>query len=166
MLEIGRRTVTLEVHTPRGDAALFFQEGRMVHATYLTVFGARAFYHLFAEPVGHFQLHDGCAALEHTVNDSVTGLVLEAARLLDTARRDAPTPIAPLPPGPRPRAAAVHRSPAEQRDRMQSMRRVVSEFNVYRWAGRMLIDAAELRRRDRVTGRLASTKLAGGMVGR
>ncbi len=62
--------------------------------------------------------------------------------------------------------AALKMSPAEQRDRMQSMRRVVSEFNVYRWAGRMLIDAAELRRRDRVTGRLASTKVAGGMVGR
>jgi hypothetical protein len=25
---------------------------------------------------------------------------------------------------------------------MRSMRRIVSEFNVYRWAGRMLIDAA------------------------
>ena len=62
--------------------------------------------------------------------------------------------------------AALKMSPAEQRDRMQSMRRVVSEFNVYRWAGRMLIDAAELRRRDRVTGRLAPTKVTGGMVGR
>ena len=39
---------------------------------------------------------------------------------------------------------------------MQSMRRLVSEFNVYRWAGRMLIDAAELRRRERLSGRLSS----------
>jgi trehalose 6-phosphate synthase len=53
--------------------------------------------------------------------------------------------------------AAALRMPAdEQRERMESMRRVVSEFNVYRWAGRMLIDAAEVRRRERMTGRLAT----------
>jgi trehalose 6-phosphate synthase len=39
----------------------------------------------------------------------------------------------------------------EQRERMRSMRRLVAEFNVYRWAGRMLVDAAELRRRERLT---------------
>ncbi len=43
----------------------------------------------------------------------------------------------------------------EQRERMQSMRRLVSEFNVYRWAGRMLVDAAEQRRRERMTGRFS-----------
>ncbi len=58
-------------------------------------------------------------------------------------------------------AAALEMPVSEQRDRMQSMRRVVSEFNVYRWAGRMLIDAAEVRRRERVTGRLASTHVSG-----
>ncbi len=48
------------------------------------------------------------------------------------------------------------RMPAEeQRERMRSMRRVVSQFNVYRWAGRMLVDAAETRRRDRMVGRLS-----------
>jgi trehalose 6-phosphate synthase len=62
-------------------------------------------------------------------------------------------------------AAALTMPAAEQRERMQSMRRVVSELNVYRWAGRMLIDAAELRRRERLTGRL-STKLAARIVGR
>jgi trehalose 6-phosphate synthase len=52
-------------------------------------------------------------------------------------------------------ALALRMPPDEQRERMESMRRVVSEFNVYRWAGRMLIDAAEVRRRERTTGRLA-----------
>jgi trehalose 6-phosphate synthase len=42
----------------------------------------------------------------------------------------------------------------EQRERMRSMRRIVSEFNVYRWAGRMLVDAAELRRKERLLGRI------------
>jgi trehalose 6-phosphate synthase len=57
-------------------------------------------------------------------------------------------------------AAALKMPASEQRERMRSMRRVVSEFNVYRWAGRMLIDASELRRRERMTGRLSSNALA------
>jgi trehalose 6-phosphate synthase len=51
-------------------------------------------------------------------------------------------------------AAALDLAPEEQRDRMRSMRAFLSEFNVYRWAGRMLVDAARLRRRDRLTHRL------------
>jgi trehalose 6-phosphate synthase len=39
-----------------------------------------------------------------------------------------------------------------QRTRMQLMRSLIAEFNVYRWAGRMLIDAAAIRRRGRVLG--------------
>lgn len=38
----------------------------------------------------------------------------------------------------------------EQRARMRLMRVLVRDFNVYRWAGRMLIDAAGMRRRDRL----------------
>jgi trehalose 6-phosphate synthase len=52
-------------------------------------------------------------------------------------------------------AAALAMSPSEQAVRMRSMRRLVSEFNVYRWAGQMLVDASELRRRERLTGRLS-----------
>ncbi len=51
--------------------------------------------------------------------------------------------------------AAIRMSSTEQRERMQSMRRLIAEFNVYHWAGRMLVDAAELRRRERVSGRLS-----------
>jgi trehalose 6-phosphate synthase len=52
-------------------------------------------------------------------------------------------------------ASAVTMSAAEQGERMRAMRSFVSEFNVYRWAGRMLVDAARVRRRERVTGRLS-----------
>jgi trehalose 6-phosphate synthase len=38
----------------------------------------------------------------------------------------------------------------EQRERMRFMRGVVREFNVYRWAGRMLLDAAVMRQRGRL----------------
>ena len=44
---------------------------------------------------------------------------------------------------------------SEQRLRMRAMRRLVSELNVYRWAGRMILDAAELRRKERLSGRLS-----------
>jgi len=38
----------------------------------------------------------------------------------------------------------------EQRERMRLMRQQVREQNVYRWAGRMLIDAARIRQRSRI----------------
>ncbi len=44
--------------------------------------------------------------------------------------------------------------PAEQRARMASLRTTVREFNVYRWAGRMLTDAARWRLRSRVEARV------------
>jgi trehalose 6-phosphate synthase len=52
-------------------------------------------------------------------------------------------------------AVALRMPKQEQRERMRSMRRLVAEFNVYRWAGRMLVDAAELRRHERLAGRLS-----------
>jgi trehalose 6-phosphate synthase len=39
---------------------------------------------------------------------------------------------------------------------MRALRSLVSEFNVYRWAGRMLADASRLRKRDRLNQRLTS----------
>lgn len=40
----------------------------------------------------------------------------------------------------------------EQRERMRLMRQQVREQNVYRWAGRMLVDAARIRQRRRILG--------------
>jgi trehalose-6-phosphate synthase len=55
-------------------------------------------------------------------------------------------------------ADALHRAltmpVAEQRERMASLRTTVREFNVYRWAGRMLSDAARWRLRERVAARV------------
>jgi alpha,alpha-trehalose-phosphate synthase [UDP-forming] len=55
-------------------------------------------------------------------------------------------------------ADALHQAltmpPAEQRERMATLRSTVQEFNVYRWAGRMLTDAARLRLRQRVSERV------------
>jgi len=54
-------------------------------------------------------------------------------------------------------AAALHMALTmpvqDQRARMRLMRGVIREFNVYRWAGRMLMEAAGMRRRERVLER-------------
>jgi len=44
---------------------------------------------------------------------------------------------------------------------MRSMRALVAELNVYRWAGKMLLDATRTRRRDRLVTRLTSSILPG-----
>jgi trehalose 6-phosphate synthase len=55
-------------------------------------------------------------------------------------------------------AEALHRAAtmpvAEQRERMASLRMSVREHNVYRWAGRMLADAARSRLRQRIEARV------------
>lgn len=57
-------------------------------------------------------------------------------------------------------AAALHLALsmpiAEQRDRMRLMRGLIAEFNVFRWAGRMLLDAAAMRRRSRLANKTGS----------
>jgi trehalose 6-phosphate synthase len=51
-------------------------------------------------------------------------------------------------------AAALAMPEAEQQERMRAMRSFVQGMNVYRWAGRMLVDASRLRQRDRLSMRL------------
>jgi trehalose 6-phosphate synthase len=62
-------------------------------------------------------------------------------------------------------AAALTLPVEEQHDRMSSMRSLLVQFNVYRWAGKMLVDAARLRNQERVAGRLAERSLVGPFVG-
>lgn len=58
--------------------------------------------------------------------------------------------------------AALEMPATEQRERLRAMRALVSEFNVYRWAGRMLLDAGRLRRRQQLAGRLEPAPKANG----
>ncbi|HEX5356760.1 MAG TPA: trehalose-6-phosphate synthase [Aquabacterium sp.] len=55
-------------------------------------------------------------------------------------------------------ADALHRAAnmptAEQHERMASLRMTVREYNVYRWAGRMLADASRWRLRERIEARV------------
>lgn len=61
-------------------------------------------------------------------------------------------------------AAALTMPDDEQRDRMRSMRALLVQFNVYRWAGTMLVDAARLRNQERVAGRLSERSNVGAAV--
>jgi trehalose-6-phosphate synthase len=49
---------------------------------------------------------------------------------------------------------ALTMPPLEQHERMASLRTSVREFNVYRWAGRMLADGGKSRLRERIQARL------------
>jgi trehalose-6-phosphate synthase len=51
---------------------------------------------------------------------------------------------------------AVTMPEIEQCERMRSMRSLVRDFNIYRWAGRMLLDAARLRQRERIMTKIRS----------
>jgi len=46
--------------------------------------------------------------------------------------------------------AALRMPESEQRDRMHLMRDVVRQRNVYRWAAQMLLDAARIRKREKI----------------
>lgn len=49
---------------------------------------------------------------------------------------------------------ALTMEPHEQEARMRSMRNYSKEFNVYRWAGRMLLDAARMRQKNKFQDKL------------
>jgi trehalose 6-phosphate synthase len=51
-------------------------------------------------------------------------------------------------------AQALCMPDGEQRERMVSLRTIVREFNVFRWAGRMLVDASRTRIRQRIEARV------------
>jgi trehalose 6-phosphate synthase len=61
-------------------------------------------------------------------------------------------------------ATALRMPEDEQQDRLRSMRSLLAQFNVYRWAGKMLVDAARVRSQERVAGRLAERATVGTAV--
>ncbi len=53
---------------------------------------------------------------------------------------------------------------AEQQERMRFMREIVRSRNVYRWAGQMLLDAAELRKRRSIIRMMSQLRPASNTV--
>jgi trehalose 6-phosphate synthase len=54
---------------------------------------------------------------------------------------------------------ALRMPESEQRARMRSMRSLVQEFNVFRWAGKMLLDASRIRQKINLMGRIQKVGL-------
>ena len=65
-------------------------------------------------------------------------------------------------------AGAIHRAllmpETEQRERLRLMREIVRARNVYRWAGQMLVDASQLRKRSQIANILAPQPSTRGSV--
>jgi alpha,alpha-trehalose-phosphate synthase [UDP-forming] len=106
-------------------------------------------------------LHDGmnlvCKEFVATRDDDMGVLILSR---FAGAARELPEALIINPYHVEESADALHRAltmpAAEQKERMSSMRMTVREYNVFRWAGRMLSDTARLRLRSRSEARLRS----------
>ncbi len=86
-LAMQRRTGSLALSTPRSVGEVFFENGRVVHALFGSLVGPHAFYRMMRETQGQFEFTLGPCNLteaERTITESVTGLIMEGARLADT----------------------------------------------------------------------------------
>jgi trehalose 6-phosphate synthase len=105
-------------------------------------------------------LHDGMNLVAKefvTARDDERGVLILSQ--FTGAARELPEAIIVNPYDAEECAAALHQAVTmpshEQRARMRLMRSLIREFNVYRWAGRMMLDAAAVRRRTRLVRRFA-----------
>ncbi len=104
-------------------------------------------------------LHDGmnlvCKEFVAARNDEQGVLILSR---FAGAAREMPEALIVNPYHVEETADALHRAAtmpsAEQHERMASLRMTVREYNVYRWAGRMLADASRWRMRERIEARV------------
>lgn len=87
LVGFGRKTGALRVNCEAGDAALYFEEGNVVHAEYPGAEGTQAVFTLFRVPAGEFRFQTETSPPKRTISMDPTNLVMEAARLLDESRR-------------------------------------------------------------------------------
>ena len=83
MLEMGRQSGCLAVETDAGEAYLWLDAGRIVHAENGKSGGLEAALAIAQASVGRFDFAPGSPAPERTFGASVTEVILEATRLLD-----------------------------------------------------------------------------------
>ncbi len=88
LVGFGRKTGVLRVSSQRGGAALFFEQGNVIHAEFPGARGQEAVFALFRVGHGEFLFQGEVPSPARTIEMDPTNLVMEAARLLDEARRD------------------------------------------------------------------------------
>jgi CheY-like chemotaxis protein len=100
ILQLSRRRGVLSVVTPFAAGEVFFYDSEILHATYGSLQGKAAFYRLLSTEAGSFEFasRDIATYPQRTIDESVTSLIMEGARLLDEAqhRRTPTEPLAPL----------------------------------------------------------------------
>jgi len=89
ILELGRKTGMLEVDSELGVSRLWLVAGRPVHAETKDQVGFDAALAITGQAAGRFAFDPTVDPPEHTIEASVTELILEASRMLDEA--DSPT---------------------------------------------------------------------------
>jgi CheY-like chemotaxis protein len=89
IIEMGRRSGVLSIATAHLVGQVFFDTGRVIHAVYGNLSGVDAFYRFVGESDGQFEFSP-CAScsneIPETIQQSVTALIMEGARLFDTER--------------------------------------------------------------------------------
>lgn len=80
--------ILVEYGARRGG--IYFQAGEVVHAELGERVGAEAFYAIMTWPGGRFDIQDGVEAKSRTIDMKLTHLLLEAHRLMDERRIEAP----------------------------------------------------------------------------
>ena len=87
LVAFGQKTGVLEIHWEGGKAALYFENGHVVHAEAPGHTGEEAVFTLFGMAEGEFRFRSGERAPARTITLDPTNLVMEAARRLDEADR-------------------------------------------------------------------------------
>ncbi|HEX5052970.1 MAG TPA: DUF4388 domain-containing protein [Planctomycetota bacterium] len=93
LLQIAQRTGILTLLTPHTTGQALFVGGQVYHATFGTLEGEEAFYRQVFETQGQFEFRPceiDLATVRNTVALTTTTLLMEAARRLDSWRRDHP----------------------------------------------------------------------------
>lgn len=86
LIGMSRRTVTLNITADQGKAALFFDDGEIIHAQSGELIGEEAFYEIFRWTGGRFTFSPLPPDTPQTVTQSWQGLLIEAARREDEAK--------------------------------------------------------------------------------
>jgi len=99
ILEMSRRTGVLSISAPCGISEIFFDNGRIVHATFGNLSGPPAFYRMVAEGAGQFEflISSICEVEQNrrTISTSATSLILEGARLADDDKKAGTARVVP-----------------------------------------------------------------------
>lgn len=93
LLAASARSGRLSIVHPEGNARIFFDKGRVVHAAFGGETGEAAVFALFADERGSFEFQLGSSAPQISVTTSLENLLLEATRRLDETRRSGGNPV-------------------------------------------------------------------------